>query len=131
MGNFFRKKKKIIPIENLDKCVICQEYYKKNNKLKLPCKHIIHEECFIEFINKSPNITCPICRNDLKKFIKKYKKIQKLKKNMCTKILCFVIYSILIVPLTFTIGNLVGMGIIFGLAGIGISFTLTFFVFTN
>jgi len=75
--NYFRFKFKNsslteILIENnlSDKCSICLEDYKKNDKcVKLNCSHIFHKKCLSDWfknqISKSENLNCPLCRNNL------------------------------------------------------------------
>jgi hypothetical protein len=128
MGNIF-KRKKIVPIETLEHCVICLDYYNVNNNLKLPCNHIYHEKCFIELINKGTNNLCPICRYDTKKFILKFNNNKKLKENIFMKFTMLFINSVLIVPLSWCIGTFFSAGIIFGVVGLGLSIYLTFMIF--
>lgn len=58
-------------IEDLsDDCSICLEKYKKNDKcIKLNCSHIFHKKCLNEWfknrIDKSEDLNCPLCRNNL------------------------------------------------------------------
>ena len=45
-------------------CVICQEQYKVGDKvIRLPCGHIFHEECALQWLQK--HNTCPYCRKEL------------------------------------------------------------------
>lgn len=58
-------------IEDLsDDCSICLEKYRKNDKcIKLYCSHIFHKRCLNEWfknrIDKSEELNCPLCRNNL------------------------------------------------------------------
>jgi Ring finger domain len=55
---------------NPDKCSVClDEYDSKMLVRTLPCKHSFHATCADEWIRK--NSTCPICRDKLKKYLKK------------------------------------------------------------
>ena len=75
--NYFRFKFKnsslteIIIENNLsDNCSICLEDYKKNDKcVKINCQHIFHKKCLYDWfkkqIDKSENLNCPLCRNNL------------------------------------------------------------------
>jgi len=52
-----------------DNCSICLENYKKNDKcVRLNCSHIFHKKCLNEWfknrIDKSEELTCPLCRNN-------------------------------------------------------------------
>lgn len=43
-------------------CSICLESNEKDNCFgKLPCNHIFHVTCILQWVNKN-NKTCPICR---------------------------------------------------------------------
>ena len=60
-----------ILIEDLsDDCSICLEKYRKNDKcLRLNCSHIFHKRCLNQWfknrIDKSKELNCPLCRNNL------------------------------------------------------------------
>lgn len=43
-----------------DECCICLEC---EDSLKLPCGHVIHEECAIQWFESSN--TCPVCRIEI------------------------------------------------------------------
>ena len=46
-----------------DNCIICLENYKINDKTTyLPCFHIFHENCLIEWFRRKNN--CPLCKKD-------------------------------------------------------------------
>jgi hypothetical protein len=50
------------------KCTICLQEYNTNDKnkkqyIKLPCNHIFHDSCIIEWL-KNYNYKCPICRKE-------------------------------------------------------------------
>jgi len=58
----------VVPDEHLsddpeDKCVVCLEQYKKATVVKLPCGHLYHSICVMEWLkknNKCPLGRCPI-----------------------------------------------------------------------
>lgn len=48
-----------------NECIICFEDYNTDmNMYMLPCCHIFHYECLIEWFDKYP--TCPFCRLEIK-----------------------------------------------------------------
>lgn len=56
-ADLFRRKENLY---ELDKCVICQEYFKKRSKVvELACGHIFHDEC------ADPIDECSLCRTPL------------------------------------------------------------------
>jgi E3 ubiquitin-protein ligase RNF115/126 len=66
----FKKRVKILPIIFPDKgnkylekkCIICTIIF-NNNYVTLPCGHIFHSECILQWISKKQ--TCPVCRMKL------------------------------------------------------------------
>lgn len=53
-------------------CTICyMEYDERQSVIQLPCNvaHYFHQECCEKWLNI--NGTCPICREDIEKLIKK------------------------------------------------------------
>ena len=60
--------KKSIPVEEKEMCPICfEEFKKKDNIPKLPCKHKFHKECLFPVCNgkNNRNVPCPMCRGDI------------------------------------------------------------------
>lgn len=56
----FDKEKNIL-LSNDDKCSICCEVYKNNDKLiQLDCKHCFHEKCIKKWLLEESN-KCPLC----------------------------------------------------------------------
>jgi len=56
----------VIPHIDMKDCVICLEPLEKRNNFLFECLHIIHTDCYMEFILKNPfNTTCPICRRNI------------------------------------------------------------------
>lgn len=57
----------VITQEEVDKnaqCAICMEDFNLNeNAKKLPCKHLFHEPCVVEWLKLHG--TCPVCRKNL------------------------------------------------------------------
>jgi len=49
-----------------DSCVICQEDFKKEDRLKItPCSHIFHPQCISKWLEtECIRPTCPTCRHD-------------------------------------------------------------------
>ena len=74
----FEKNAKILPIVFTDKsnkylednCVICSNKF-NNNYIALPCGHVFHSDCILQWINKK--LSCPTCRMKLA-WTKKIKK---------------------------------------------------------
>ena len=66
------KKKKFNMLNDND-CIICFDKMLPQNKLMLPCKHLFHEDCILEwaFAEEKTWHTCPICRQKFK-FTNKY-----------------------------------------------------------
>jgi hypothetical protein len=66
------KKLKVVEINDKNQiskieydCVICQKGYELKDKyIKLPCKHIYHENCIKTWLKKK-NV-CPICKQNIK-----------------------------------------------------------------
>ncbi len=56
-----KKKQKKIKIKELNKCMICLDYIKKDKK-NLSCFHSFHNNCIKEWL--VDNINCPICRKE-------------------------------------------------------------------
>lgn len=59
-----------LSVDLSDDCSICLEKYRKNDKcIKLDCSHIFHKKCLNEWfknrIDKSEELNCPLCRNNL------------------------------------------------------------------
>lgn len=53
---------RVHPLE--DSCPVCQEDYGVNESLiRLPCRHMFHEECVLKWLEK--HNTCPMCRHEL------------------------------------------------------------------
>ena len=49
---------------NQEECTICIEPYLEGDHIRmLPCSHVFHESCIIEWLRRSR--TCPICRRPL------------------------------------------------------------------
>jgi hypothetical protein len=44
-------------------CICCCEYIKDTKTSRLYCYHVFHDECILEWINKSSSYTCPLCRS--------------------------------------------------------------------
>ena len=45
-------------------CSICYSDYEENdNTSRLHCGHVFHDECILEWIKKSSEYTCPLCRS--------------------------------------------------------------------
>ena len=44
-----------------DKCSICLE---STCNYLLPCNHIYHQHCFLEWITRQNKIICPLCRKE-------------------------------------------------------------------
>ena len=57
-----KKTKKKLNVKELDKCVICLEFIKKNKK-NLVCFHSFHHSCINEWF-KEGNYNCPVCRKE-------------------------------------------------------------------
>lgn len=74
----FKSNTKILPIVFTDKsnkyledsCVICSSKF-NNNYVALPCGHVFHSECVLQWISKK--LTCPVCRMKLEWTTKKIK----------------------------------------------------------
>lgn len=49
-------------IINNQECSICVEPLNDNIAIKLKCNHIFHQKCLKEWLNKSKNKDCPLCR---------------------------------------------------------------------
>lgn len=46
-------------LDQLQACAVCKEdYIPKEEALRLPCKHIFHEECIVPWLKM--NHTCPV-----------------------------------------------------------------------
>jgi hypothetical protein len=59
---FSFKLNKYCDFVNDKECCICFiEYYNGIDLHMLPCNHIIHKECIMEWYKKS--MSCPLCRN--------------------------------------------------------------------
>ena len=52
---------------NEEICTICLENLNDNHTKILPCKHILHHDCYVNLIlhsfTNNTNVTCPICRH--------------------------------------------------------------------
>ena len=47
-------------------CNICLDEMKEGEKLsKLECEHIYHYDCVHEWVEKNPQLSCPLCRADI------------------------------------------------------------------
>lgn len=51
-------------INNQD-CSICVEPLNDNIAIKLKCNHIFHQKCLQEWLQKSKNKDCPLCRKKI------------------------------------------------------------------
>ena len=62
----YKKLEKIKMEETLEEnCSICMEQIEKNNDIiKLPCKHLFHEECIKSHL-LNYDYKCPLCRYDV------------------------------------------------------------------
>jgi hypothetical protein len=56
---------------NIEKCVICLEEFKENDKLFLKCAHYYHTNCIFKYIMHNSKIIkqqnfiqCPLCRSE-------------------------------------------------------------------
>jgi hypothetical protein len=47
---------------NNQECSICVETLNDNIAIKLKCNHIFHHKCLKEWLDKSKNKDCPLCR---------------------------------------------------------------------
>ena len=47
---------------NNQECSICVESLNDNIAIKLKCNHIFHKKCLEEWLKKSKNKDCPLCR---------------------------------------------------------------------
>ena len=55
--------------EENKKCLIClEEYVNNDNVIYLPCFHIFHKNCIIQWIKKHAN--CPLCKININEIIK-------------------------------------------------------------
>lgn len=59
-----------LSVDLSDDCSICLEKYIKNDKcVRLNCSHVFHKRCLNEWfknrIDKSEELNCPLCRNNL------------------------------------------------------------------
>ena len=55
--------------EENKKCLIClDEYVNNDNVIYLPCFHIFHKNCIIQWIKKHAN--CPLCKININEIIK-------------------------------------------------------------
>ena len=56
-----------------DSCVICQEDFKKEDRLKItPCGHIFHPQCISKWLEtECIRPTCPTCRHDCREDFRK------------------------------------------------------------
>ena len=54
-------------IQNQEKCVICLDEMNNNDELYFfpNCTHIIHQKCFIEYMQNNSFNLCPICRKSI------------------------------------------------------------------
>lgn len=66
-------KDNLIEYEGKD-CNICMDTYKVDDTIiKLGCNHLFHKNCIKEWLCKE-KITCPVCRKDVREYIKNNKK---------------------------------------------------------
>ena len=74
--------------ELIEKCFICSEKIKSINDIYyFKCKHIIHKECYNEWLNNHSNYNesiCMICRNEV--FKKPQKKIKVRENGVLNKV---------------------------------------------
>lgn len=58
-----------------ESCVICQEDFKKKDRLKItPCGHIFHSQCISKWLEtECIRPTCPTCRHDCREDFSKVK----------------------------------------------------------
>lgn len=47
-------------------CIICLDVFYKSDEIStLPCMHIFHTKCIIDYLNKTKKILCPVCKFEI------------------------------------------------------------------
>jgi E3 ubiquitin-protein ligase RNF115/126 len=64
-NNYLSNKEKINSLLEFDfNCSVCKEEFQLNDKvIKIPCKHIFHQDCILPWLNDRNS--CPTCRYEL------------------------------------------------------------------
>eukprot|EP00831_Metopus_contortus_P003866 TRINITY_DN11423_c0_g1_i2.p3 TRINITY_DN11423_c0_g1~~TRINITY_DN11423_c0_g1_i2.p3 ORF type:complete len:115 (-),score=16.22 TRINITY_DN11423_c0_g1_i2:225-569(-) len=64
--------------KEMAECSICKEEFKKGEKVyKLPCKHLFHGECILQWLGQ--HNSCPTCRLELPTDDPDYEKMKEIR----------------------------------------------------
>lgn len=58
-----------------DKCCVCLKEFVLNETVKMPCKHLFHENCIVPWLKL--NNACPLCREEVPTDDMEYEKNKK------------------------------------------------------